>query len=152
MAAPKLTEEQELAILFPEPIDFTIGKVVIPVAPMDTIACARFAARARPIIRTALDSGQAFATDDAGLENVLAAIIVAAMDYPTELLDALAIATGRPADFLGKLPPSATASLARLVFQVNADFFVQSAGLLGSGALATEPAKAAPAPGAGQTH
>jgi len=151
MAAPKLTEEQELAVLFPEPVEFKVGKIVILVGPMDTAACAHFAHKARPIIRAALDSGATFGNSDGGLTNILGAIVVAAMDYPTELLDALSIATGRPAEFLGKLPPSATTSLARLVFQVNADFFAQSAELLGSGAPAIIPENAAIS-GAGQTH
>lgn len=129
MEKQQLTEEEELAILFPEPVNFKLGAIVIPVSPMNTVACARFAAKARPIIKGALASGANFAGGPEGLTNVLGAIVVAAMDFPTELLEALAIATGRPVEFLGKLPPAAATALARLVFQVNADFFSQGPGL-----------------------
>ena len=140
-AAPKqLTEEEELAILFPEPVDFKAGRLTIPLLPMDTITCARFAAKARPIIKLALTAQTDF----------VSAILVAALDYPDEAVAALSIATGKSAEFIGRLPPALAGELARKVFDINQDFFGQSAALPGSGAQAKSPDPAAD--GVGLTH
>jgi hypothetical protein len=146
----ELTEEEELAILFPEPTIVPLGaKLKIAVAPMDTMTCAHFAAKARPIIRAAIESGASFST----FTSLLSALVVAMADYPEELVQSVAIAVGKSPEFIGKLPPAATLGLGRVVFEVNSDFFAQSAELLGLGVPVIQPApQASAAHGVGPTH
>lgn len=141
MTAKALTEEEELAILFPEPVVFPIGaRLKIELLPMDTATCARFANKARPIIKAALASSS----------ELVAAVIVGTMDYPDEAIAALSIATGKPVEFIGRIPPPITRKLIEKIFEINADFFDQSAAAAGSGALVKSPD---PVPvGVGPTH
>ncbi len=143
-----LTEEEELAILFPEPMPFKIGNLTLRLMPMDTDTCMRFMHRARPLIRQLLQDGALEMND-----KMASALTLAVADHPTEAKEAMAIATGRTVEFIGKLPPSAAGALVIAIFQVNSDFFVRSVGSLVSGAAMATPAEKTGAnDGAGLTH
>lgn len=147
MAEKALTEEEELAILFPEPVPFKIGNLTVQLMPMDTDTCMRFMHKARPLIRQLLQDGAGLNTS----EKMIPAVALAIAEYPTEAKDALAIATGRQPEFIGKLPAAAMMALTIAIIQVNSDFFVQSVVLLAGGATAL-PAATEPSDGAGLTH
>jgi hypothetical protein len=143
-----LTEEEELAILFPEPVPFKIGNLTVKLIPMDTDTCMRFMHKARPLLKQLMQEGPLQMSD-----KMIPAVTLAVADHPTEAKEALAIATGRSAEFIGKLPPSAVGALVVAIVQVNADFFVRSVGSLASGAaMATPGEKTGANDGAGLTH
>lgn len=139
-----LTEEEELAILFPEPTPFKIGGITLSILPMDTATCARFSNKARPIIKQMMPGGPLT------MEKMLAGLALAIADYPDEMIQALAIATGRAPEFIGKLPPTVTGALVMTIFSVNADFFSRGVGSLVSDAQAMLSGKTGD--GAGLTH
>jgi hypothetical protein len=141
-----LTEEEELAILFPEPFPFKVGSLTLPLMPMDLATCMRFATKARPIIEQMMQGGSIEFT-----EKMLPALVKAVADHPREAVDAMAIATGRSTAFIGKLPPLAAGALVIAIFRVNADFFAQSVGTLAIDALLMGEAKPG-TDGAGLTH
>lgn len=141
-----LTEEEELAALFPEPFPFTIGKLTLPLMPMDLAACMRFAVKARPIIDQLMRSGSIEVT-----EKMFPALAAAVADHPTEAIAAMSIATGRSTEFIGKLPPLAAGALVMAIFRVNADFFAQSVGTLAIDALLMGREKSG-TDGVGLTH
>lgn len=154
-----LTEEEELAILFPEPVECRIGTkdperfLILKILPMDLDTCIRFGNVARPIV-VQLIRAQAASAGGGGefVEKMLPDLLAAAAEHRVEFLDALALATGRDRAFIGKLPWTAALALLPVIFTVNADFFVQSVGNLVPGVLAMVQDKAGAIDGAGRTH
>lgn len=146
---PPLTDDEEIAILFPQPIELKIGSggLKFAVLPMDTRTCMKFIQKARPVFKKAEElAGGAKQDGESQFKNIIAA----AADHQDEFFDALSIATGRTAELIGKLPPGASTALAYLVWQANIDFFVQNVGNLAFGVLATLQGKTGD--GAGLTH
>lgn len=147
MTTKESTEQEELAVLFPEALPFPIGKIVLQIMPMNLCDCAHFAMKARPIIDRLMQvrpsAGQDF------MDAAMPQILLAAAEYPNELIGALAIASGKDPEFIGKLSPGQAMALATVIFQVNADFFAQSVGQLGVDVLRMA---VGPSDGAGQTH
>lgn len=153
-----LTEEEELAILFPAPVECRIGTkdpdkfLVLHILPMDLDTCIRFGNAARPIVAKLI---QAQAGDRLGgdlIDKMLPDLLAAASEHRVEFLDALALATNRKREFIGKLPWTAALALLPIIFTVNADFFVQSVGSLVPGAQAMAEESPPASAGAGRTH
>jgi hypothetical protein len=145
------SEDDSLAALFPEPVNFKVGDTVAwEILPMDLMTCTRFAAKAKPIIREAtaaladnkISDGKAF----------IGAVALAASDHPDALLEALALATGKDSKTIGKLPPGVAFTLIQVVLRVNADFFAHAVGSLAFESQPTPTAEPAGANGAGPTH
>lgn len=154
-----LTEEEELAILFPAPVECRIGTkdpekfLVLHILPMDLDTCIRFGNAARPIVARLVQAqigGGSFGGDM--LDKMLPDLLAAASEHRVEFLDALALATGRSREFIGKLPWTAALSLLPIIFTVNADFFVQSVGNLVPGVKAMVEEKTGASAGVGRTH
>lgn len=144
MTAKQLSEEEELAILFPEAVPFPIPgtSLSIALAPMDIATYVRFMAKARPIVLAALGMPPG--------EDIVVAVVVAMMRHPEEAIAALAIATGKSEAFIGRLRPTVCASLARKIMDVNRDSFGLSVVEPGSDAQVKSPDRVAD--GVGVTH
>lgn len=143
---PPLTEDEELALLFPEPVELMVGKITIRIEPMDLATCSRFAQKARPILKQVLGP----LAIGADINVMIPTLVLAAAEFPDEWIAALAIAAKKSPFFIGRLPPSFAPLLVQTIFKVNIDFFAQSVGDLASGALAMRQEKAGD--GAGLTH
>lgn len=143
-------EVSELDKLFPPAVKVTLGAdVVIDLHPMDLMTCARFARVAKPIMEEVASGGKL--TDGAiGSTTLMGGVLLAIVNHPEEFVEAMAIATGQPASFVGRLPPAAASSLLMYVIAVNSDFFSQSVASLASDAKATTLESARH--GAGLTH
>jgi hypothetical protein len=118
------------------------------VLPMDLATCTRFATKARPIIKQATEAMRPGGDDDTASRFVSAAIL-AASDHPEALLEALALATGKDAKTIGKLPPGVAFALIQTVLRINADFFAHAVGSL---AFESKETPTAASNGIGPTH
>lgn len=147
------SEAEELAALFPEPLDFPIGKggMKILLTPMDLATCAKFTQRARPIFEAFRSSKAPVDNFDEFMEVALPEVLTVCAENPDVLMDAISIACHRTPEFVGKLPPGVVLALAGAIFKVNSDFFIQTAGNLASGVLEIMQEKASRA-SVGQTH
>jgi hypothetical protein len=140
-----LSEDEEIASLFPEPVSCQIGKLTIMITPMNLETCISFMSKARPIITPVLQSGAST------VEDVMPLVLAAAADHKDAFVEALALGIGRTPRFVGKLPWPAAISLAATIFTVNMDFFIQSVGTLAPDVMAILKEKAGIA-GVGLTH
>lgn len=98
-----------LEAYLPTPVVLCIAGKEIPVAPIKVRNIPAFARAAAPVM-AAMASG-----------DLLAAVAEAG----DELIAAVAIATGEPADWLGDLDADDFVRLAGAVIEVNADFFAR---------------------------
>lgn len=144
----RLTEEEEIAALFPQPVEMRVGATLrIYVKTLDTESCFALMHKARPIFKRFVELEVAADSPDARFKRLM----LVAEEFPDELFEALAIVTERPAEFLRKLPFGVATAIAYIAWELNVDFFVQTVGALASGVLEMVREKAA-ADGAGQTH
>lgn len=142
-------EGSELDKLFPPAVKVTLGAdVVIDLHPMDLMTCARFARVAKPIMEEVASGGKL--TDSGAPFTLMGGVLLAIVNHPEAFIEAMGIATGQPASFVGRLPPAAASSLLMYVIAVNSDFFSQSVASLASDAKATTLESARH--GAGLTH
>lgn len=135
-------ESNDLDKLFPPPLKVMLSpEVSVDLLPMDLGTCARFARIAKPIMQEVSTTGDG---------NLLGGALLAIVNHADEFVEAMAIATGRPTEFIKRLPPASASSLLMYVIAVNSDFFSQSVASLASGAKATTQESARN--GAGLTH
>jgi hypothetical protein len=121
----------ELATLLPGKKTLPIAGEVIEVGPLTMAQIARLAKSIRTIAQSAPD-----------LTDVASLILT----YPDEIIEAVAIAINKPAEWVGALLPDDFFKLAQLVVEQNRTFFLERVAPLVSDVMATmaEAGKAGP--------
>jgi hypothetical protein len=109
-----------LSDIFPEPGTVRIDGELIEIMPLKTKQIGAFSRAIRPL---AGDIGRLLEKSERDSRATTDFILRMVAAHADEVIEAVAVATGKPAEWVGDLMPDELCFLALKIIEVNADFF-----------------------------
>ncbi len=114
------SDDGGLSDIFPEPGTVRIDGELIEITPLKVKQIGAFSRAIRPL---AGDISRLFSKSEQGDKETTDFILRMVASHTDEVIEAVAIATGKPAAWVGDLMPDDLCFLVLKIIEVNADFF-----------------------------